>query len=274
MAAPSGKQYGSGLRHVRVLALDANGYVGATNETVYEGYQAVGGKAFEYTIPDIRRIAHVGDDQLLAQTFLPRIEPSSGLIRLSRNDYEVYAVLTGTKVRTLGEAKSIAYGTSAQGSEPDVGIMMIQRSLDAVANVSKWRCYMLPSARGTMNPASLNENANEYVFNIVPAIGPRHLFGAPFTLADDGFITAEVTEYQTDNFPLVVGWKSAAGVTVEFNFHVDHPAVATAKIHAVTKNGVLQTLTTDYTVAVDGITFNVAPSTGDVIACFYETATV
>ncbi len=273
MAAPSGKQYGSGLRHVRVLELDTNGLVKATAETVYEGYQAVGGKAFEYTIPDIRRIAHVGDDQLLAQTYLPRIEPSSGVIRLSRNDYDVFAVMTGGKVRTTGEAKTIGYGTSIQGNEPDLGVILTQRALDAVANVTKWRSYILPSARGTLNPASLNENANEYVFNIVPAIGHRHLWGDSFTLVDDGFVTAEVIEVQTDYFPLVVGWKATVGSTVEFQFSVSHPAVSTAKIHIITKNGTL-VAPADYTPATDGITFDAAPSIGDVITCFYETQTV
>ena len=270
MAAPSGKQYGAGFRHVRIYELDANGYIAAPSTTVYEGYQCVGARAFEFTIPDIRRIAHTGDDRLLAQTFLPRIEASNAVIRLARSDMDVFAVITGTLERTIGEAKAVGYGTSQQGEEPNLGILMYQLTQDAVAKVTRYMCYMFPSARGVINPASLNENANEYTFNIVPNIVSSHMWGDPLTLVDDGFVSAEMLEYQVVSVPLVVAWEGD-GIVTKFLFAASHQAVSTAKIHMVTVDGVEDATPA---LAVDGVTPTVMTTAGQIVACFYETPTI
>ena len=270
MAAPSGKQYGAGFRHVRVYELDANGYIKASGTTYYEGMQCVGARAFEFTIPDIRRIAHTGDDRLLAQTFLPRIEASNAVIRLARSDMDVFAIVTGTLERTLGEMKMIGYGTSQQGEEPNIGILMYQLTQDAVAKVSRYMSYMFPSARGVINPASLNENANEYTFNIVPNIVTSHLWGEAFALVEDGFVSAEMVEGQTVSVPLLVAFKGD-GIVTKFLYNVAHPAVSAAKSHVCTVNGVVDATPT---LETDGVTPTVMPSDGDIVAVMYETATI
>lgn len=270
MAAPSGKQYGAGFRHLRVYGLNASGLIDATSTTVYEGLQVVGARAFEFTIPDIRRIAHTGDDRLLAQTFLPRIEASNAVIRVARNDHDIYALISGTLSRTLGEAKTIGYGTSQQGEEPNLGLLMYQLTQDAVSKVNRYMAYIFPSARGIINPAALGENANEFQFNIVPNIVTSHLWGPAFTLADDGFTTAEMIESQTVDVPLVAAWKGD-GVATKFLFGATHQATSTVKIHAVTVNGVIDATATK---ATDGVTPTTMPVSGDIVACFYETAAI
>ncbi len=276
MAATTGKQYSVGMRHARVYPLDAIGRIVAPGTTVYEGLQVTATKAFDMTVPDARRIVHVGDDHIKAQDVLPRIEASSATLRVARNDHDVYAVLTGTKAFVAGEAAGIGYGTDKQGSEPDVAFLLYQQSLDAVAKTRRYRSNILPVSRAIVNPASMNENAVEYQFSLLPQIVTKHLWGIAFTTNVEGFTEAELVEFMTEDIPHVVAFKGD-GTALEFSFHASRPAVSTSKIHQVTTTtaaGVTTDVTSTITKAVDKITFagGQAPAATDIVTVFYEYA--
>lgn len=267
MAATSGKQFAVGMRYINVYALNADGFPAATSTTVYDGVKAEGAKAFELSIPDVRRIAHTGDDRILAQDILPRTEVSSGSITVGRHDYDVHEVLTGTKSATIGEAKIIGYGTSKQGSEPDVAILMYQQSLDATSKTRRYRSYILPATRAIVTPASLNENAPTFTYSLIPQIAEQYPWGISFTDAVEGYTSAEITEAMTEGEPHICAWK-ADGTATEFLFSTDMQATATGKIHVVTDNGT--DVTSSITKAESKITFSVPPTADHIIVCFYE----
>jgi hypothetical protein len=271
MTATSGNQYGSGLRHARILALTtATGLPAApAGGVVYEGLQVVGAKAFEVTIPDIRRVTHVGDDRLLATTTLPRIEASTAVLRTARNDYALQAVLTGGKVATIGEATVIGHGTNLQGSEPDICALLFQQTQDAAAKTTRYRSYILPVTKAVLNPTTLNENANEYSYQLTPSAVSKYPWGIAFASGTEGYTSAEMVEAMTEGQPMLVAF-TADTAQVDFLFHADRPAVSAAKIHVITKDGVV--VTTGITKSTTKVAFDSAPGLGKVIVIWYETA--
>jgi hypothetical protein len=274
MAATSGKMYPVGLRHARVYLLDANGVPDATSTTVYEGFEMTGAKAYELTIPDARRIVHVGDDRVLAQDVLPRQEVSSGTLRVARMDYDVYEALTSTHDATIGEAKVIGYGTSKQGNEPSIAALLYQQAKDAVTGVRRWRAYILPSSQAIINPASLNENAPDFAISLLPSAVQKHVWGVAFTEGVEGFTSAEMLESMTEGIPHIVSWK-ADGAATDFLFHASRPATATAKIHVITTvaaDGTVTDVTSTATKAVDKITIAGPLTSGTKVVAFYEYA--
>lgn len=275
MTATSGKQYAVGMRHARVYALNSFGVPSATQaSTPYEGLQLTAAKAFELTIPDARRIAHTGDDSIQAQDVLPRLEPTSGVLRTGRNDHDVYAVLTGTNAFTIGEATGIGYGTSKQGSEPTVGVLMYQQSKDATSKVRRWRTYIMPATQTIINPASMNENVPEFEFNLIPDIAEQHMWGKAFAEGTEGFTTSEIVEFMNEGLPHIASW-AGNGSATNFGFNASRQASAAAKVHAVTTcatDGTITDVTGTVTKSTTGVVFAVAPGSGVIVTAFYEYA--
>ena len=272
MAATSGKQYAVGFRQARFYELDERGLIKAVDENVYEGLQVPSVRALEMTIPDVRRIAHIGDDRIAAQDILPRIEPSSGVLRVGRNDYDIYALITGTISRTVGEMKKIGYATDKQGTEVDVGLLAFQQSLDAVAKTRRYRGYMFSSVRAIEAPGSMDENPAEYTFALQPQVSTMSLWGEPYVELTDGYLESEFDEVMTVGYPHVVAWLGD-GIVTKFTFATARPASATAKIHGVwVAAAAADYATIDATVvlAVDGVTPTVMPAAGDLVICVYE----
>lgn len=272
MATTSGKQYSVGLRHARLYALDERGIIAATSTTVYEGVQIPAAKALELTIPDVRRISHTGDDRILAQDILPRIEASSGVLRVGRNDHDVFALVTGTEARVIGELSKIGYATDQQGNEPDIGLLTFQQAIDAVARTRRYRGYAFASVRAMPVPGSMNENPVEFTFNLVPQVSTKALWGEQYTIADDGYTEAEFDELATVGYPHIVAWQGN-GVATTFNFHADRPAMSVDKIAGVwtaTTSASYATLDATATVTVTGVTPTTLPADGTIIICVYE----
>lgn len=267
MTAPTGKQLPVGLRHVQVFELDSSGYPKATSTTVYEGLEIVGPKAYELNLPDARVITHTGGDGVLDNDFLPPTEAPTGVLRAARNDYDVYAVLTGTLVQTIGEAKMIGINTSKQGFEPELGMFMYQQSKDENGG-RVWRSFVMPKARIHAKPSGMNENPAEATFQVLPSKVSKHLWGTAYSLVVDGFTRAFLKELETQYQPWIVAWKGNDVVT-KFTFHADRQAVATTKIHGVWVNGVLDATVTKET---DGVTPTTKPGSGDMVVCLYEIA--
>jgi len=272
MTVTSGKQYAVGLRKAQVLALNSDGYPSATGTTAYEGVEIVGAKAFDITTPDARKIVHTGNDRLLAQDFLPTLDGASATLRASRNDYATYAVLTGTNEVTLGESKVIGYATDKQGSEPDIALLCYQQSKDATLKTRRWRSYMIPSSNAMLKPASMNDSAAEYEYQILPQVATQHIWGVDFATATEGFTEAQLVETMTTGQPWIAAFKTVANNSTVYLFNTARPATTTAKIHVVAKAGTALELTTGYTVTTLGITLVATPSADEIMVAFYEIA--
>jgi hypothetical protein len=275
MAATSGKQFSVGFRQARIYALDSRGLIAAASPTVpYEGVQVPSVKALEMTIPDVRRIVHVGDDRIQAQDILPRIEASSGVLRVGRNDHDVYELITDTIAREVGEISKIGYATDKQGTEIDIAMLAFQQSLDAVARTRRYRSYAFPLIKAVPVPGTMDENPAEFTFNLLPQVSAKSIWGESYAELVDGYLESEFDEWMTVDYPHVVAWLGDNTET-EFLFHTDRPAVSTAKIAGVwTAAAAATSATLDATAvkATTKVTPTVKPAAGELVICVYEYA--
>lgn len=272
MAVTTGIMLPVGLRKVTVFGLDANGRPAATSTSAYEGVTIAGAKAFDANFPDPRQIEHTGDDYLIARDVLPPLTGSTITVNAAKSNFDVHALLTGTNKISVGEAAEIGHLTSKQGFESQVGLMFWQQAVDSsgtsVEGLRRWRVIVLPKAFAIPKPQGMGENPIDVSYNVTPQIVTQRLWGATLVLGTDGYTTAQAFEYMCEYKPKIVSWKSNSGTPAKMLFPTAYQAVATAKIHTVTVNGVVDATVTK---AVDGVT----PTTianGDIITCFYEYA--
>lgn len=271
MANATGKQFGVGLRRAVVFELNASGLPNASGTTAYEGLEVVGPRAWTLTNPEPRKITHLGNDRPLAVDYLPPNEAMSAELRLAANDIPLQATLTGVENFNVGEGSLMAWNTDQQGSEPDIGLLLFQQSLDTSTKLRHYRFHIIPSGRAYPAPANMDENAAEHTYTVAPNPTTKHLWGTALASGTEGATEAAAIEGMTKGRPNIVAFKGDAA-TVAFLFPTAKPAIATitAKI-AVWVDGVLKTGGgVDYTEATTGITFGVAPADGAIIVAFYE----
>jgi hypothetical protein len=247
-----------------VFELDANGYPAATSTTVYEGVEFEGGKAWTLNTPDVRRISHVGNDRVLGLDFLPPVEGLTAELRVATENQPLNAILMGVTEFTVGEAKMLAWMTENQGSEPDVGLLLYQQSLDKSTRLRRWRFNIAPKSRCIPALANMDENASEVPYNVALPPTTNHLWGTALADGTEGATEAALIEGMSESRPKIVAWK-ADGVATSFLFNTDYPAVNVNKM-VVWANGVVQSETD----AVTGVTFAAPPADGTMIVCFYE----
>jgi len=262
----SGRQYGVGTRRAVVYALNVTGSPAATDTSPYSGVQVVGAKALDITIPDARKITHVGDDAPLQVDFLPPTEAISGSMDIAEEDMAVYALLTGTNVITIGESRAIGVATSKQGFETQVGLLVFQQSLSALG-VRNWRWMLFPKTIIYPHPSGFNDNPAVHKFQIAPAVVAAHLWEAAFSAATtgEGYTRSQGLIGQSRYMPSVVAWVPGA-TTVTFALPTLEPIADILKA-AVFVNGVADT---SWTMGTAAITTGTAPGTGKRVVCFYE----
>ena len=254
-AVPTGNFYAVGLKHARVYELNANGVPNASGTAPYTGYQITGAKAYELSIPDARRIAHVGDDRVLVQDVLPRTEVSSGTLRFASDNHTVYAALTGTNAVTVGESSMIGYGTDKQGTEPTIALLCYQQ-VKSATKARAYRAYHVPNTQALVNPNTMDENAAEFSASLLPSASGHYIWGTAFASGTEGFSEAEVLESITYDLPLVTSFK-ADGTQTVFNFATGFAPAGTTdifKVTAMSSAGVVTDLTASATKAISGIT--------------------
>ncbi len=264
MSSVTGKQYGVGARHARIFALNSSGSPAATNTTPYSGVQVVGAKAFTLNIPDPRKISHQGDDRVLQVDYLPAVEAISAELTTSQEDQTAYALLTGTSKVTVGESTLVGLGTSQQGFEPQVGLLLYQQSLDETGT-RNWRYVLIPKATVYPHPGGMNENPSEHRFIVSPAVVSKHLWETAFSSGVEGFTEAQALVGAARYKPLMDSWVAATATTT---FTLSTTAADTAKM-AVWVEGAAQTAG-DVTKGTTQVQFVTAPGNNKRVMCFYE----
>ena len=268
MAEVSGKMYGVGARRAVIFDLNANGYPAATApaHTPYEGVEVLGVKNFELSLPAVRKIAHVGNDRVLANDFLPATEGASASMTVAGRDLGLDALLSAGLEVTLGELKLLPQVTDNQGYEPDVAIFVCQQAKDATLRSRRYRAQVIPKCTIAAATPGMNENPAESKYEVSISPTSKHLWGLAFDPATDGCSEANIVEAMFEGRPNIVAWLGD-NVETEFNLPADKPAVATGKIHAVYVDGVLDA---NPTLAVTTVTPTPKPTAGQIIVCIYE----
>jgi hypothetical protein len=256
-----------GLRKVRVFELDPSGNFKATGSTPYEGLSFQGPKAYSLNIPESRRIAHLGNDRLIATDQLPSLEPYAGEIRVSAVDYDLDAFLMGQSTFGLGSALAVARGTDLQGSERQVAMLLYQQALVRSTKSRVWRFHLIPMTRAIPIPSSFTENAEDHRYSLAPTPVSKLPWGESLKVPTHGVTEATIFDGFMVNKPHIAAWLGD-GTSTDFNFHVDRPAAESTEAYGVWVNGVSATVTRSTT----GIEFSSPPANGALIVAFYGVA--
>ena len=271
MARATGKQFSVGMRRAVVFELDADGYPAATGTSAYQGFEVISPKAYTLTIPDVRKITHLGNDRVLALDFLPPTEAPSAELRTGADDNELNAFLTNVNTFAVGEADVMGYQTDQQGSEPDVAMMFTQQSLATAGKQRHYRFHIIPKSRAIPMPAGMDENAAEVRYAVAPNPSTTHIWGTALVTGTEGTGEAAFLNGMSKGRPNIVAFKGD-GATLAFLFPTAKQAIATfADKVEVWVEGVLQTGSGgDYTATAAAVTFDVAPALNARIVVFYE----
>lgn len=274
MTAPNNLHRAVGFRHCRIYKLDANGYLYASGATAYEGSELTGPKTLEVTKPEPRRISHTGADRVLATDVLSPLDSVTATITASGADFDIEALLAGVNVITHGETKLLGQATDKQGDEPQFAILGFRQSLDGVTGTRRWDLIWLPMCRIIPSGHAMNENPDEKTYNVYPNVVGKYPYGSAFAVGTENFTEAQYIDGVGEYKPHAVTFLGD-GTDVDFSLPADKPAVSTAKmkvVHLVASTGVITDVTGTVTLAVDSVTFSVAPATGDSIFVVYEYA--
>jgi hypothetical protein len=263
----------AGLRRIQIFVLNTSGYPDGDQSGAngYDGVNLEGARSLSLTIPAVQRIAHVGNDRLLAQDFLPPTEGASGEIRTAKQNLTVDALLTGTLVAAVGETKVGGMLTDRQGAEVDVCVIVYRQALDTTAGAQalrRWQAHMFPVARIVPRAGTFEQGgADENVYDIIPSVATKFPWGVAFTDADNGFTEAQYLRFTAENPPVMERWTGNGTLTT---FNTTWTPISTAK----TKVFVNGSLVAVSSVSPSGktITLGSAPSSGAVVVAWYETS--
>jgi hypothetical protein len=277
---------GAGFRHLRVYALNSDGFgvIPTPGAAGYNGLQVAVAKAMTLTVPDAQIISHTGDDRVSQIDLLPPTEGVAGEIRTGRTDLTLDALLSNTKVRTLASMQVGAMATDQQGMEPDFCVLAYRQAVDAdLTSANKgqrnWVWVLLSKALIFSKWGAMEEGgADENTYTLQPRVFNKYPWGTAFTLTDDGYLETQLLRGVSRYRPHLAYWEGT-GAVLEFNFSTGFQGPADiadrCKVyHWVALTGVVTDVTATVTIAADGITFLAAPADGDIVVAFYEIADV
>ena len=268
MAAPTERTLNYGLRYACLYELNASGTPKATGTSAYEGLQFQGSTAFELSVPDARKLTGLGEDGITQVVFLPPTDGADGKLNVEAADPALAALLDGTRVASLGEISLVGIGTDKQGFEPQVGLMLYQAARGLTTGAVYWHTFFIPSAQVVRKSGGMNAEKAVTVYQVAPNRVSRHLWGAAFSNAVEGYLSGQVIE-DWSNYPLRLASFLADGTAVDFSFPANWPAVQTAGIR-VFRNG--SEVLTGLTKLTGKVTFTSAPTTGDRLDILREIA--
>lgn len=237
----------------------------------YTGLEIYGAKTFGLTVPGTRKIAHVGNDRLLATQQFPPIEAITGEMGVGAEDMDLVALLGGGDIVTEAELRMLPHGSDLQGSEPNIGFIFIQDAL-AKSGPQRYRFLIIPSTKAVPRSSGLGAEPIDYIYDLAPNTVDKHLWGEDLSiLADPSDPYSGVSESGADEAafwdgyaeyePRLCTWIGQAA-QVLFSFPEDKPAADTDKISIWYAQGAtVAEVTTGVTKAVTGLTFDTAPVT-------------
>lgn len=208
--------------------LNSDGSLQAVDTNVYEGEEVDGTRNFNLTPAQGTVVANVGNGRLRDTIYRAPREPSRAEFTIGYTQQTIKALLSGVNTYLVGEMRFLGRLTNKQGSEPDIGFMVVQRGHNE-NGLTRYRTYFIPKSRIIPRDSPLNENASEETFDITLSNTKKQIWGKSFVNAIHGFTDATYEEVVSEGCPKIVAWQ-ADGVETEFLLPEDKPAISTAKL--------------------------------------------
>jgi hypothetical protein len=268
MSAPAKSIFVVGLNAGRIYAISGDYPAATSPSTAYVGLPIGGPMVFEYSPPDPSPIQHPGNNTILQRDVLPSEETSTATLTVSRIDYDTLVLLMNTKVKVVGESNRIGWCNDQAGNEPTVALVLYQQG-KLKDGTRGWHTYVIPRCIIIPKPSGMSRERLDVTYNVYPQSSTQDLAGVDFTVANDGFATTEILDYES-NYRLHWEFFKADGLTKIFTFNSNLPAVNTAGM-VVYDNAVAQTAGA-VTLTTSNITFGTSVTTNNIVAIHYELA--
>lgn len=270
----------AGFQRARVYALNTYGRPAGTGLTAYTGREIYAPKVYTLTLPEPRRIPHVGNDRLLKVQQLPSLEVASGEITVGAEDLDLIALLSGTTVLTVADMKTLPHLSDKQGKEPNVGMILSQAAI-AQSGGQRIHWHMISQTTAIPRLSGMSENAGETIYSIAPNPSQYYLWGMPLAVEDiygvvttaTGATEAGVFSGFSEKEPVIAAFV-ANGSEDEFPFKTTELAANASDlaVFLADEDEVELVDPSDYTATVNGITFDAPPSSGDEVIVLYQRA--
>lgn len=269
----------AGFKYCFYGTLDSSGYlVGGTDTAPVAGNQTgspmlrlEGASTAPVALADAEVITVIGDDEpLVTFQFSPATLPA-GVMEMVVRNRTFEALIQGTQVQTLGDL-DISVLQPTDQAFTDMVLILSRRAKSwtpSSRGVKKWENLLV--MRPTITPlfSEFQTRANTpYRYGIATSQGDRLPWGVTLIESVNGTTAAPLIVLDGDNPVTMHRFTGNNSATV---FNLAYEPVSGAKTK-VAVNGVLQTLTTNYTVdtAAKTVTFLVAPASSAIIVVFYE----
>lgn len=244
---------GAGFSVITYGVLDTNGYIqgntvdGATaGSATGEGMKYLeGAQTVPVQLNDDERVTPIWNDKPQKAFVFSASELPNGVMEMGLYNPEFASLVEG-KLAYEG-AIGTEVGSGVAGDRPDMAFMFQREARiygDSGEALGRWEILMALNTTVTDLGTEVTQRAvNPYRFGITFGTNSRKLYGATFTTLQDG-VTEQVLLRVTNQYPLhVVAFKEDAVVT---SWTLPFAPISDAQL-LVTRNGVVQTLTTDYT---------------------------
>lgn len=265
----------SGLRKVRVYALDSSGYPNGDQSGAngYNGIDVTGARSVSLNVPENQKIVHVGDDVPFAMDFLPPTELASGSLTTAKTNQTLDALLSNTLVQTLGEWEIDGLDTSTAGNEIDVCLFYWRQALvtdpaDSDFSSRRWQTHAIVKARITPQGATPDQGAADLNnYSITPTKSTAAPYGSSFTQVVNGFTQAARLR-MTGEYPIMMERYTGNATLDTFNLEFTPLTAAKTKCFV---DGAAATVSSVNTGAKT-FTLSAAPANAGKVIVLYETA--
>ena len=269
-----------GARHARIYELSTSTGVisaGTASTTAYTGFWVSGVRGLELTSPEPQVIYHAGDDSIFQVDSLPATEAITGTLTTGKINLTINEELTGDKVVTAGERKYAAFGTSNQGSELQVCMLVYQQALDTQPGSStegqrRWSWMLLPKALIIPQQASFGGTEFVQTYTVRPQFVSSYPWGLALASATEGSTRVQGFRGLAEYKPMINAWTGNNTITT-FNLSTTYAAAATAKVklYVYDASGASGADgTSGATITVSTVQPTTTPDTSDVVVAFYE----
>lgn len=267
---------GIGLRHVRIGLRDTDGTLavpaGTAIGTAYNGRRAQSAVALTLAVPDPVKVPVPGDDRVWHTHVLPPTENSAGELRVTVNDTQLIALVTGTKQTGSTPKRVVGFGTDKQGDEPELVIWGCREVVEAdeaeaTYGTSKWETYYILNAIAFPKPSSFEyQSIQNDIYSITANDATVNRLGTAFTVAIEGYTKAEFQKIVTTEKYMLDAF---LGDNAEVAFTLSQTPYESG-VFNITLEGVVQTETTHWTRVTNTVTMVVAPGTDEKLIVEYE----
>jgi len=251
-----------------VLAVPSGTAIG----TAYSGRRAEGANALTIAVPDPVKVPVTGDDRVYYTWVLPPTENSAGELRVSVNDTQMIALVSGTKQFGSTPRRKVGFGTNNQGDEPELCIWGCRQVIEAdeseaTYGTKKWETYYILNGIAFIKPSSMEyQQVQNDVYAIQANDATVSEMGTAFTDVLNGFTKAEFLKIVTTKKYMLDAFE---GDAAQVTFTLSQTPYESG-IFNITLDGVVQSETTHWTRVTNVVTMLIAPGLAAKLIVEYE----